>query len=136
MEYSVVSKPPVNLPSIARNGKLLCALVPLDLAQMSHDEAVVFAERIVALLNATNGRANARLIAAAPILLAFAEYVLEMDNESEAPLFVRARAAIDAATGETECSERELAMSEETLTASKSENDYLKRTAFAQENQE
>jgi len=42
--------------------------------------------------------ANARLIAAAPQLLTFAKYVLEMDHESDAPLFVKARAAIKTAT--------------------------------------
>jgi hypothetical protein len=44
--------------------------------------------------------ADAVLYAAAPALLAFAEYVLEMDRDNPAPLFERARAAIAQATGE------------------------------------
>lgn len=46
-----------------------------------------------------NGEADARLIAAAPDLLAFAHYVLEMDPSSNAPLFEQARAAIAKAEG-------------------------------------
>lgn len=45
------------------------------------------------------GRANARLIAAAPELLAFAQYVADMDDGNPAPLFEKARAAIAKATG-------------------------------------
>jgi hypothetical protein len=44
--------------------------------------------------------ANARLIAAAPDLLEFANHVLATDPDSYAPLFVWARAAIAKAAGE------------------------------------
>ena len=37
---------------------------------------------------------HAALIAAVPSLIAFAEYVLEMDPKSDAPLFAKARAAL------------------------------------------
>lgn len=39
------------------------------------------------------------MFAAAPELAAFAEYVLEMDPDSDAPLFVRARQALSRARG-------------------------------------
>ena len=51
--------------------------------------------------HAEENSANANLIAAAPELFAFAEYVLEMDPESDAPLFAKARAALAKARGQS-----------------------------------
>lgn len=45
------------------------------------------------------GWEDARLIAAAPELLAFAQYVADMDDGNPAPLFEKARAAIAKAKG-------------------------------------